>query len=367
MGNFRARKKKVAIFTPFHPDSGGGAVHIRSAVAALESTFEFRWFYFGGRECSVPNSECVGESHLNGSLVQGLVEATSLFLKGKFRSREEALARIGEFHPDVVWVVAMNEGVALGNVILQARSSSVHVSVHDEPASTIVARSRRYFWLKRPARRAAMKLLRNCDSRDVICTMMKSYYEQMGIGSEVFYRYIPSVNVKPLVRKFSGDRARYWRVGHIGSIYSRRELTVFLRLFASACVKNEVIPSICFIGSNVHHEQIAKYLPKNADVCVLGNLCEASAIARLAECDFLWAMYPHDSWSEVFRRTSLPTKLSTYLLAQKPILATTPRPSTLDEFITRTGVGVSCNLFDPLCFDEFSRIKAFHVHEICVH
>jgi hypothetical protein len=53
-------------------------------------------------------------------------------------------------------------------------------------------------------------------------------------------------------------------------------------------------------------------------------------------------MYPSGTRYELFRKTSLPIKLSTYLQAQRPIFAHTPADSTLACVVRKYQVGKIC-------------------------
>ena len=64
---------------------------------------------------------------------------------------------------------------------------------------------------------------------------------------------------------------------------------------------------------------------------------------RLSECDLVYAMYPFRRNAAMFRRTSLPTKLSTYVQAARPIFAHTPADSSLAEAVVRFDVGKVCH------------------------
>jgi hypothetical protein len=53
-------------------------------------------------------------------------------------------------------------------------------------------------------------------------------------------------------------------------------------------------------------------------------------------------MYPAGRKYELFRRTSLPIKVSTYVQAQRPIFAHTPADSTLACVVTKHKLGAVC-------------------------
>jgi len=75
-------------------------------------------------------------------------------------------------------------------------------------------------------------------------------------------------------------------------------------------------------------------------VCFYPTASEDEVIPQLANCDILYAMYPLEKRLEVFTQTSLPTKLSSYLQAGRPILAHCALSSTLAEYINTTGLGL---------------------------
>jgi hypothetical protein len=73
-----------------------------------------------------------------------------------------------------------------------------------------------------------------------------------------------------------------------------------------------------------------------------GDLSEENAIPILAACDLLYAMYPAENKYQLFRRTSLPIKVSTYVQAQRPIFAHTPHDSTLACVVAKYKIGAIC-------------------------
>jgi hypothetical protein len=78
----------------------------------------------------------------------------------------------------------------------------------------------------------------------------------------------------------------------------------------------------------------------------LGELPEEAAIEELSKCSFLYCMYPDVPRFEVFRRTSQPMKLSTYIQAQRPIFAQTPEDSTLAAAVRKYRIGTVCTSSD---------------------
>jgi len=126
-------------------------------------------------------------------------------------------------------------------------------------------------------------------------------------------------------------------VGHIGSIYSAHELWCFADAFKRFCgergEKGRIRLWGCHLSSNDvpgHLEDWIEFHP---------NETEDHVVLQLQQCHFVYAMYPFARRLRRFSQTSLPTKLSTYVLAQRPILGHGPADSSLAEFLRQTGVG----------------------------
>jgi len=65
------------------------------------------------------------------------------------------------------------------------------------------------------------------------------------------------------------------------------------------------------------------------EIEVAGHLDESEAIERLRRCFALYLNYPFGWRDRVLRRTSFPTKFSTYICAARPILVHAPPDSTI--------------------------------------
>src|SRR5207248_1506582 len=116
------------------------------------------------------------------------------------------------------------------------------------------------------------------------------------------------------------------------------------REFVSACKRLAAEDNrslrIVRIGASPEMDALAA---ENSDIFEShGDLSEETAIPLLANCDFLYAMYPAQAKYELFRRTSLPIKASTYVQAQRPIFAHTPSDSTLACIVNKYKIGQVC-------------------------
>jgi hypothetical protein len=328
---------RVALFTSFHPDTGGGAVNLRTLLAHLPR-FEVTWFHLGPEANVGLRTESLGERILGRSLAADVVRGTALWLRGRDRRIDAIVERILAARCERHWVVAMDEGIPVGLQLAErAPAVPLHVSVHDDQEHGMYGRSRRYRPFARLTRAPVQRLWRGARSVDVTSDEMADYYRRrLGRTSTVIH---PVVSGTP--QPASAPRAPgQLTVGHIGSIYSARELAAFLDAFRATAVRAGRVPVARFIGLLPRYHGLVQRSGVAAEL--LPHCEESAAVERLRACDFVYAMYPFDRASRVFVRTSLPTKLTTYVRAGRPILAHAPADSTLAAVVRRFGLGPVC-------------------------
>jgi len=100
-------------------------------------------------------------------------------------------------------------------------------------------------------------------------------------------------------------------------------------------------------GCHLQERDIPPELKAWIELCPHAD--EAKVIEELQQCRFVYAMYPFTPRLRRFANTSLPTKLSSYVLAQRPILAHGPSSSSLAEFLHKTSLGVLWDNMDLTC------------------
>jgi hypothetical protein len=223
---------------------------------------------------------------------------------------------------------------------LTRRGLPVHLSLHDDPAGGQFARSARFQYLKPLADRAVRRVLHTVASADTVCGGMKKYYEQrFGVVTSVVHRYIPAL---PAISRFHNSEAGVLTAGHIGSIYSVNEFRQFCRAFRHYARLRGLKPQFVVIaGRNARTQSV--YEEFDGLIFDHPQMPENVAVQNLTRCDFLYAMYPFSPLLTVFRRTSSPTKLTTYLQAQRPILGHTPADSSLAAILTTYRLGLVCS------------------------
>lgn len=320
---------RIALFTPYSPDMGGGSVQLRSHLSQLPD-LDVEWYYLSNS--SVPGDH----RHRLDKPLSPLQFAADLSARSGFPpgSTKPVKTLADRISADLYWVVAHYEGISLADEFLR-RGKPVHLTVHDEPLAMLI-RSRRFRPLWPLMAPTFARVLRQARSVDVTSTKMRDYFKRKyGVECFALYKYLPelpNVNFHP-----SSDKLT---VGHIGSLYHPgpfREFILACRQYAAS--QNRSL-KIVRIGDSPEMDKIET--ERLAAFENHGELLEKDALPVLATCDFVYAMYPHGFRFQGFRRTSLPIKLSTYIQAQRPIFAHTPADSGLAQLVSKHGVGVVC-------------------------
>jgi hypothetical protein len=135
------------------------------------------------------------------------------------------------------------------------------------------------------------------------------------------------------------------RIGHLGSLYSKDDFLVFLQALENLTRKESLRAKVILWGPNLKNSDIPS--PLSEFVEFRPTTDESAIIADLQSCRFAYAAYPFTQGLQCFARTSLPTKISTYVAAQCPILGHAPSDSTLATFLRQTRVGVAWHDLNP--------------------
>lgn len=325
------------MFTSFDPEIGGGSVNLRTLLAHMADV-QVTWFHLGAPRAARPGRVALGRGIVGGNVATDLIRTPALWLGGGRRRLDEIASRILAAKSDVHWVVAMDEGIPLGlRLAERAPAVPLHVSVQDDQEHGMYGRSRRYRFIARLVRRPVRKLFQVARSVDVTSEEMADHYRrEIGLRSTVIHPVVAgAAPVAPAAR----DPGRLV-LGHLGAIYSPAEFETMLAGLKRAAAVLRREPAVCLIGllpryrPLVVRQGLAAEMPDWID--------EPEAVERLAGCDLVYAMYPFDRRSTVFVRTSLPTKLTSYVRAGRPVLAHAPAESNLARTVERFGIGVTC-------------------------
>ena len=352
---------KISLFTPFSPSTGGGGVIFRSILPYLQGA-EIRWFYLANSAADTPSSTLLGPRVMGGSFANDAVNTLRLFALQNHPKIDRYVRAIRDWSPDIAWVNAMNEGILVGKKLLDAGIPHLHVSVHDDPAG-LAAKSKRYRLLISLMDRRNTELLRRAHTIDVVCDSMRDYYSRrIGVSSEAVYRYIHNLHLPSLAA--TQDRAAddaTIHIGHVGSAYSAPEVFAFLTALRSIAASDGIKFRLTNYGVSPTMTVAEKEFPdivKNA-----GNVPEDEVVRRLQRCAFVYSMYSFNPRHRIFRETSQPTKMSTYLMAAKPILSHCPDGSSMIDMLSKFNLGLCVTSIEvPPIADAIRRILKFQLN-----
>ena len=321
---------RIALFTPYSPEIGGGSVQLRSHLAQLPD-LDVEWYYLSNVPVQGEHRHWLGKPisrwHLAGDL-----SARSGFLPGSSRVVRDIVRRLDA---DLYWIVAHYEGISVAAELL-SMGKHVHLTVHDEPLAMLI-RSRRFRPLWPLMSLTFSRVLRGARSVDVTSTMMRDYFKlKYGVNSFALYKYLPEL---PVVNAHLSEKTL--TIGHIGSLYHPGPFRKFILACCRYAATQNRSLKIVRIGDSPEMDKIVSENLTNFENH--GELLEQDALPVLATCDLVYAMYPEGFRFQGFRKMSLPIKLSTYIQAQRPIFAHTPPDSGLAQLISKHGVGTVCS------------------------
>ncbi len=359
---------KVALFTPFSPNMGGGAAQLYSLVLPLEAQgIDVTWLYLGDKDATYLDFQEVpleprkfiriGTPLMGGSPWEDLRQSIFLWNGVMTKGLKRVMDKICGMEADLHWIVAHNEGILIASALARLNYVPVHLTIHDDVPS-LFARSRRYRFISDLAKTRLKEAMDLARTVDVTSEEMRAHYKKtLGIDSMVVHPHLPSLPVfeAPPIEK------RNLVIGCAGAIYSFKEFRSFCEALQGYAKNNTLNAKVVLIGTPP--ERVTSDLREYSQMITsIPRLSERETVRKLANCNFLYAMYPFDQASDVFRRTSFQTKLFAYIQAGRPIFAHTPDDSTLARFVRRYDVGISCDSLRA--FDIIESIRKIIRHEL---
>lgn len=338
--NKNMHRKKICLFTAHSPMVGGGGVIIRSLVAHL-SELEISWKYVADNPVAGYEDGWLGKGIKGAGLAKEMLQSWKMLSGRSSVVINELVEKLLAMDCDAYWVVSHNEGlrVALELRRLQTKRP-VHITFHDDWAGALCARSFRYRLLTNWARRLTIWALEETSSFDVISAGMKKYYKEISDREgEICHRYLEPGSIVTTGGQGNPDtRIATITAGHIGSIYDKNDFLEFLGLFVKFARLQGKKAMLKMWGCHLNIENVPVALRSN--IIFYNELPETQVIPLLARCDFVYSMYPFTRRLSRFAKTSLPTKLSSYVQAGRPVFGHGPADSTLADFLKDTGTGV---------------------------
>ena len=329
------KKPTIALFTAHSPSVGGGGAILRSLTANLPH-FDIAWYYLNRDIVAGFEQGYLGQPIMGGPMLQDVLQ-TRRMLKGQnMPAIDDIVDKLLVIECDSYWIVSHNEGLRIAiELCLRQSRRSVHMTVHDDWAGALCARSVRYRLMSGVAKTLTIKALKTVTSFDVISAGMRDYYQSLtGISGKICHRYLPESSIS--VRDKTKNTGKVM-VGHIGSIYNKKDLFNFVGLLKEFFSDKGQEVLLQMWGCHLTTNEVPRYLAEN--IQFFNTLSEDQVIPRLAACDFVYCMYPLSKSLHIFSKTSLPTKLSSYLQATRPIFGHGPADSTLAEFLSTTNLG----------------------------
>jgi hypothetical protein len=353
--------KKICVFTAHSPSAGGGSVILRSLIKYLPE-FSFSWFYIGNDAIPGYENGYLGKSLMGGNAIDDIWNTYRMLGNYKVNQIDKLANQLSKIDCDVYWIISHNEGLRIALELSNKQSRPVHMTVHDDWAGALCARSIRYRFMSVMAKKLTIATLKAVASFDLISIGMQSYYQAItGLKGDICHRYLPESALQ--VNNQLEVNEQEIIVGHIGSIYDKDVFLNFVSVFNEFAISKSKKPVIKIWGCHLTIKDIPAKLKDS--VQFYDNLPEEQVVRQLSACDFVYAMYPLKNGLKVFSKTSLPTKLTSYLQAGRPIFGHGPIDSSLAEFLKRNDLGV---MWTSQCqedgFNLLERISSTNINDI---
>ncbi|MDF2430501.1 MAG: hypothetical protein JWP44_132 [Mucilaginibacter sp.] len=331
-------KPRICLFTAHSPNIGGGAVILRSLTENLKD-FDIEWKYIAKTPAAGYETGHLGTGFMGSGIINDVLNTWAMLSDRSNQVIDQVVSQLMSVECDGYWIVSHNEGMRIALELSRRQRRPVHLTVHDDWEGALCARSVRYRFMKGVARKLTVTTLKKVNTADLISKGMQTYYQQLsGKKFDVCHRYL-----KPeQVLNTGGDlylKTEVVNVGHIGSIYKKKDFIIFLDILKEYFTARKQAVIVHMWGLKMDINDLPEYIREH--VKFYNTLPESQVIPELAKCAFVYSMYPLSKELSIFSKTSLPTKLSSYVQACRPIFGHCPADSTLAEFLDETKTGVS--------------------------
>ncbi len=330
--------QKICLFTAHSPQTGGGAVILRSLVKHLPE-FSIEWKYLALKPANGYEQGYMGNGIMGSSLIKDILGTWQMLTGSRVSKIDEVVNKLLATDCDAYWVVSHNEGLRVAIELSRLQKKRpVHLTVHDDWAGALSARSVRYRFMAGLAKKMTINALQQVSGVDLISRGMQAYYHQLSNRKgEICHRYLPSDSINPSTNPAKSKDGAL-NIGHIGSIYDKTDFIRFIQLLQEFEKLKGIKVTVNMWG---YHPRKNDIPPEYFDIIKMHkDLPEEKAIPELAKSDFVYSMYPFTKKLAIFGQTSLPTKLTSYVQACRPIFGHGPVDSTLSEFLQNTATGL---------------------------
>ena len=309
--------RPLLLLSDFSPETAGGGAVIIKSLLTPEDRERIVWLTLSPLKHQADDSVVSLAAAGPRSLLQdGTIRTRAL--------REAAREVMHSRNAAAAWVVAHGASLRMASGLIDA-GVPTHVTVHDDPAWGYALMTRRYLPLAPLLARDLGRTLRAASSIDVVSdAMARTYHRRYGVTSTIVHRGLPGpVEPAPVY-----DRRKGLSIAVLGSTYGFSELSVLAQALAIAQQRLGVPATLTVIGG-VDEAAVRKLCPPGVELEITGHIDEPEGISRLRESFLAYLSYPFRRRGRMLRTTSFPTKLSTYVLAARPLLLHMPSESSI--------------------------------------
>jgi hypothetical protein len=328
-----SRDRPLLLLTDFAPNMGGGGAVILRSLLQERDRERMVW---GSPLLASGDGASAGTLPLRtpAGRLRRWLGRRSITVDSLFSSAiaDAVASSARDLSARAIWIVMHGAMVHVAARLSDRTHLPLHLSVHDDPPYGVGLMSRRHLGLIPFVARDLGLALRRARSIDVISAGMARRYESLyGVKPVVVHRGIEG----PVKSSPPYDPASGLRIGVLGNTYSHHQLFVLVGAVARAAAAIGARGRLLVIGQGAG-ARVREYARGQIEVEVTGHLDERAAIERLKSCFLLYLNYPFSFRAAVLRQTSFPTKLSTYVMAARPLLQHAPRDSSLADLSSLT-------------------------------
>ena len=321
----------ILLATDYPPaTAGGGAVILRSLIPT-EAWPNIVWASAARFE---PRSASEISLQRGSGQVENILRRRSLTVDTLLAERlaTELRALADARHARAIWIVMHGAMVHVAARLLRKAPLRVHLTVHDDPRG-VALMSRRYLPLLPLIARDFRFAMRRATSVDAVSEPMAARYRSsFGADTFVVHRGMES----PIEEAAPPDDSEVLEIGVLGNSYDFGQLVLLARAVQEVAARVGRRGRVTVVGKGFG-ERLRAEVGDQVDVEVTGHLDEGAAIARLRRSFALYLNYPFTWRTALFRQTSFPTKLSTYLMAARPLLVHSPSDSSIVDLRSLSG------------------------------
>jgi hypothetical protein len=313
----------IVLATDYPPTAGGGgAVMLRSLIEGPQRA-GILWTSLSALERETLGALALtrGSTGLK-SLIKKRSTTLDIALCHRLAAELQSLAV--ERRARGFWIVMHGAMVHVAARLMKITRLPVHLTIHDDPVA-VTLMSKRYLPLLPLVYYDFAFAMRRATSVDVVGEAMARHYKQaFGVDSVVVHRGLEGPIPEPRVHVDSDAL----EVGVLGNTYGYRQLPEMAAVVERTASLLKRRARVVVMGQGLG-ERLRADMGSRIEVEVTGHLNESAAVERLQRCFCLYLNYPFSSRFSLFRRTSFPTKLTTYLMAARPLLVNAPMDTSI--------------------------------------